>query len=255
MLLNLGRHLQLQQQLGAAVWRAAVYPLAVLSCLLGVLIFIWSVLIPNLNVKAEVDFLRIGDPRAWIVPAAQWTSYGLMVFIAAILVTAFTLIVFRRRATAEAVSLPVPLIGPVLRWSLLARWCDALQLAVTAGLDLPAAIALSADVVRSPRLSADSKKLIETLNAGHPLDTTEAGRLMPPLVPTALQLGIEQNDLPTTCQMLARTYHQQAEVRVAALPHLLSPLLLLLMALCVGLAAVAALLPLVLIINALAGLK
>jgi hypothetical protein len=34
----------------------------------------------------------------------------------------------------------MPLVGPVLKRNLIARWCDAVRLGVEAGLDLPRAI-------------------------------------------------------------------------------------------------------------------
>ena len=41
-------------------------------------------------------------------------------------------------AIGEQIMLSTPLVGPVLRKSLAARWCDAAQIAVSAGIDLPA---------------------------------------------------------------------------------------------------------------------
>jgi type II secretory pathway component PulF len=135
------------------------------------------------------------------------------------------------------------LVGPILRWNLLARWCDALRLGVEAGLDLPAALSLAHSAIDSPRLQADGKILMDSVAAGKPIDS-QATQFLPPLVPAALQLGIEQNDLAATTAMLAKMYQEQAEIRLSVLPQVLAPLLLFFTAMSVGLAVLVVILPL-----------
>ena len=61
----------------------------------------------------------------------------------------------------ERLVLPLPLVGPVLRANLAARWCDAVRLGTQAGLDLPTAIGLAQDATRSGRLAKDGKAMTE----------------------------------------------------------------------------------------------
>jgi type II secretory pathway component PulF len=69
-------------------------------------------------------------------------------------------------------------------------------------------------------------------------------RALPMVVPTALQLGAEQHDLPATAGMLAKMYQEQAELRLLVFPQVLSPILMILTAFCIILALVALVLPL-----------
>jgi type II secretory pathway component PulF len=149
----------------------------------------------------------------------------------------------------ERLVLPMPLIGRVLKWNLLARWCDGLLLGLQAGLDLPAALEIASGAVDSSRLRADSNQMIQRIQSGQAMDSEARYRFLPAIVATSLQLGSEKNDLPETVATLAKMYQEQAEARLNVLPAALGPLLLLMITGCVGLAVVAALLPLVRMLN------
>src|SRR5262249_35768921 len=118
------------------------------------------------------------------------------------------------RAAAD-LALPIPLIGPVLHRNLIARWCDSMKLAIQAGMDLPAAVQLSVDLVGSPALKRDGKKIVEQLNAGREIDQMR-GRLavIPMTVLAVVQLSADRNDLPASLETIAAMYQQQAEMRL-----------------------------------------
>ena len=79
-------------------------------------------------------------------------------------------------------------------------------------------------------------------------------RVLPATVPVAVAHGAATGDLPGTLPSLTDLYEQQADVRVNALPGILTPLLLCLMAATIGLAIVSLMLPLVALIRASSGI-
>ena len=268
-LVHLGRHVELLQRLRAALWRAATYPLLVMVVLLGVMTFIWAVILPGLarttaGINSEWPsfwYSTKGRPQppdlSFLLPLARGLSYGVMGLIAAVLVAvAVGWLASRTSAGRRAVGpvlVRVPVIGPVVRWNAVARWCDALHLAVVAGMDLPAALDLAGGTADLPAVAADSDALASAVRAGQPLEVAGRLRVLPPTVSAALSLGVDQHDLPAAAGTLARLYQEQAEVRLAVLPQVLSPVLLLITAVCVGLAAVAALLPMIVLLRDLSG--
>jgi type II secretory pathway component PulF len=267
MLLNIGRHVETIQRLRAALWRAVSYPLMVMVALALVLSFIWFYLIPQfdaLNLPMMPGAIWRNSPTAggslniyWMQSAARVMSGGMLVCVLGVLL-AFVLTIVLARASAgrrflEPLVHPLPLIGPILRWNLLARWCDALHLCIQAGMDLPAALRLAGNAIDSSRLRESSLLLADAVSAGRPMDQESFPAIMPPLIPTALQLGAEKNDLDAAVGSLATMYREQAEVRLAVLPQVLSPVLLIATAVAVGLAILSALWPLVWSIRSLGG--
>src|SRR5690606_6068061 len=120
--------------------------------------------------------------------------------------------------------------GPVLKRNLVARWCDALRLGVDAGLDLPAAIELAGQAVYSRPLRADGRRLIDALASGQ-AGPVHGLRLLPATIPAAIAFSAQQDQLSQTLASMTRMYQEQAELRLVALPAVLTPLLLLFMAL------------------------
>ncbi len=262
-LLNLGRHLALVGRLRSAFARALTYPAVVAAGLAAVVLFMGTSVFPQFEAmfatfKVElpavtVVVLAAGRAMRWLVPA------GAVVGVAAGVVG---WVVWRsmdgpaRRRAAERALLPLPLVGPALARNLLARWCDAVRLGVTAGLDLPAAISLAGDAVGSPALSRDGDVLLDALRAGRPADDASVSadlRLMPPTVPTVLALADSGHDLPAGLGTLSGMFQQQAELRVAMIPTVLTPVFVTFAAVLIGIVVLALFAPLFSLISAVSG--
>jgi type II secretory pathway component PulF len=148
-------------------------------------------------------------------------------------------------AALDAIARGVPLVGPVVRRNLVARWCDALRLGVAAGMDLPAAIEVAGDATGSPALRRDGRALSDRLAAGLPLDGAGPGRMLPPSVPATLHFAAGHQDLPTTIEALGEMYQRQAELRLSVVPAVLTPLLVLLIAALIGFVILGLMAPLI----------
>lgn len=255
-LLNLGRHLELVARMRASLWRTVSYPLMVFLALLVVLAFISRFVLPQFELMfSEMNFVvyrwdrftatmtrtDLGLPITTQVllvagRAIPYVLLGTLLLIGGLLVLwAMLRASGTDRLVIDNVVLRLPLVGPVLRRSLVARWLDAVGIGVAANLDLPGAIELAGDAVRSPRLRHDGEQLIEALSAGRSVENTGPLSLLPATVPATLALASQQADLPPALQSLARLYEQQAELRLGRIPLILTPLLLLLVALSIGL--------------------
>jgi type II secretory pathway component PulF len=258
MLLNLGRHVELITRLRAALWRAASYPIMVLVSLVLVMAFLCIYVFPRFELIFR-DF-RIQLP---LITRLVLGVGGLVADNAVIIVVLLVLLivgaplvwqVFRRfkwdQPIIETLIFPLPLLGPALRRNTLARWCDALRLGVEAGLDLPAAIDLAVDAVGSPRLRADSSRIIDALRGGQPLDHVQHLRFVPQSVVSVLALAVDNDALPSGLDTLSRMIQQQAEIRTALIPAILTPLLIISIATMIAIVVLAMFAPIIALIQA-----
>jgi type IV pilus assembly protein PilC len=274
MLLNLGRHVEMTQRLRAALWRASAYPLMVMLALVAILLVISLFVLPQIadlydNLLRQ-RIIGIGRTR-WGGPAPDLSlplitraliNVGevlptILVVIACVLI-AFPLLVALLRHTrfgrgfADALLLPLPLIGPVLKRNLVARWVDALRIGVVAGMDLPGAIEVANDAVASPRLRRDGNVLLGVLQSGGRLTAPPQPLwLLPPAVAAAIERASQTGDLPGTLEVLTQMYQQQAEMRLRMVPLVATPLLLLIVAASIGFVMAALLLPIFRLIQAI----
>jgi type II secretory pathway component PulF len=269
MLLGLGRHLDLVQRLRNMLWRATAYPIAVLVSLILVVTYLGIYVLPQF--KLIFQGFRVDLPQiTQIVIAFSNLLIDDWPILLAILVAAFALPLLlrltlsgeQRQRAIDMLVFPLPIIGGALRRNLLARWSDALRLGVESGLDLPASITLAGQAVGSPGLLRDGELLIETLQAGRSLDEpASAGqpqtflrtRILPPTVTTVISLATAHNDLPSGLSTLSAMFQQQAERKIATLPALVTPIMIVFIAIVIGFVIIALFAPMIALISAVSG--
>jgi type IV pilus assembly protein PilC len=261
MLLGLGRHLEMTKRLRGMLWRASSYPLMVLASLMMVISFLGIFVFPQFksifsNFRVELPAITQLMMAFSDFMVADWPIVlGMLVAIIAgppLLLRSIKRADVRQHVM-ELLLFPLPVIGRALKQNLLARWCDALKLGVEAGLDLPAAITLAGQAVASPRLINDGAAIVETLNAGHPLNENIHTRLIPPTVIAVLSLAAASNDLPSGLNTLSLMFQQQAEMKMSLIPTILTPVLIILMAIMIGFVVVAMFAPMIALISSMSG--
>jgi type II secretory pathway component PulF len=261
MLLGLSRHLDLTRRLRNILWQAIAYPLMVLLSLLAVLSFLSIVVFPqfkfifnSFQVELPVITQIMLSFSSFMVQ--DWPILlGLLlagIFLPPLIIQQVRPPLFRQRIK-EILLTPIPLIGPAIRRNLLARWCDALKLGIVAGLDLPLAITLAGQAVGSPRLIDDGQAIVDAINAGQPLDENIKTRWIPQTVIVVLAMASATNDLPGGLSTLSTLFQQQAEMRLTALPAVLTPILIILIASVICFVVLAMFAPFFSLISAVSG--
>jgi type II secretory pathway component PulF len=251
-LLSLGRHLELVQRLRGAIWRALSYPLAVIVAVMLLLVFLGIYVLPQFDHIFSEFKLDLPAPTKILLSLSDVAPALATLLIVIVVGIPLGWVVLklagRDRWATDYLLVPMPVIGRIVRLGLVARWCDALRLGVAAGLDLPAAIALASDATGSPRLRRDGQAMTDTIEAGHPLEARR-GSMLPATVPATIQLAAGHHDLPATLDTLAELYRRLANERVSAVPVILGPVMLVLIAVSVGFVVAALMLPLVSLIQ------
>lgn len=265
MLLSLGKHQQTMDRLRSYVSRALTYPLVVLIGVVVVSAILSIYVLPQMSgvydmlgelmLKPATPVFR--RPRSLpTMPVTTATLIAVGPYLPALAIAALGSLlllppaVFLLRlarldaAAADRLILPLPLIGPALRHSAIARFTHILSISVRAGVNLPEALRLSADTVGYPRLRADAHLVASTLESGRTADEVTATRILPPTLLAALSAGSASASLPDTLEALAHLHRQQAELRSQRIPLFLLPFTLLLLAALVALLLVAVVSPL-----------
>lgn len=257
-LLNLGRRLEVQYRLRSALWKSTAYPLMTLCGLLLVLGFLGVAVIPRFQIMFAEFHMRlplITEAIFWTGGVAPYLAAGAVGLLAIIsLVWAILRITGMQGLATDRLLLPVPLVGPVLRFNLIARWVDVMRIGILAGLEVSAAIKMAGEATASRTLQRDGEELIATVTVASPLSTAQ-GRLLPATIPTAIDVASNDRELSDTLQTLGDLYERQAEIRLERIPALLTPLLMMLIALAVGLVICGIALPLIAVIEEMTGIS
>src|SRR5258708_35236416 len=112
---------------------------------------------------------------------------------------------------------------------------------------------LAGQAVGSPRLINDGAAIVEALNAGRPLNDMIQTRLIPPTVIAVLSLAATSNDLPSGLNTLSLMFQQQAEMKMSLIPTILTPVLIILIAIIIGFVVIAMFAPMIALISSVSG--
>ncbi len=254
-LLNLGKQMDTERRLRSELIRAVAYPIMVLLAVgllisfLGRYVFPQIITIYNslgLHVLPTFNFstMRSGtvDVELPMITRIIYVTSSVLgpslVGISAVVLIVPLLWQFWPQSALvgaiDSLLLHLPLVGPVLRRNFIARWLDGLHVAVAAGMDLPNAIELANGATRSSKLQSDGRALIEALQSGRRLDQVDSLRMLPASVPPTLEMASKSGNLPDTLAALAESYQQQADLRIAMIPAILTPILMTIVALLIG---------------------
>jgi type II secretory pathway component PulF len=77
--------------------------------------------------------------------------------------------------------------------------------------------------------------------------------MLPAVVPATLQLGAAHGNLPEALQTLSHLYEQQAEVRMSALPAILTPMLTIITAAVIAFVIIGMFAPFIVLIQTISG--
>ena len=238
-------YLQRDLQNRQALTGALTYPVILVSIsirLLGGLLYFLTPVLKEMYGSLGIDPPVFTKVMLW---TGGWmVDYGAYALPALILLA---LGIFRwiPAGVRQAVTLRLPLWGPMLLAALLERWCSTLAMLHGAGVPLVRALQLSREVMQSPSLDDGLQQLERSVERGDGISNSVA-RLawMPPLLQQFLRTGERTGDLEAMLYSASQYYERELERRRSLVLRFLEPVLITAMGIVVGFLVLAVLLPL-----------
>jgi len=247
-LLRLAQMLECNQQLQARLRSALMYPAIVLLVALAVVVLIMVWVVP---VFAEV-FLAFGASLPAPTQAIIQISHLLMdagLPLLGLLILAAWLLrspAIRRRWSpwAERWLLRLPLFGPLLKQSVLARWCQTLATLLAAGIPLSEALEPAGQACGHAAYLRATQRLRRSVAQGASLHKAMARQpRFPAMLVQMCATGEETGSLDTMLQRAGDWLATEFETQVQGLSSLLEPLIIVILGLAIGGILVAMYLP------------
>ena len=215
-----------------AMWMALVYPLALLLIFVPLGVFLQFWIIPEFRQIFEGFGLNLPIMTSGLLAVSELVAqYGLQVLAviagALIVICAVMRLALGAAGTRRLVC-SIPLIGPILRWTALARFSPLLSLLIESRVPLDEALVLAGDAAGDAEIREDCRKLAASVRAGNTLESAarEAGRFPASFV-RALSWERHRDGLPEMLQSMADMYAGRARALVALLVAILPPLIVL----------------------------
>ncbi|MCP4246002.1 MAG: type II secretion system F family protein [bacterium] len=257
-LLNLSQHLRLLTETKRIIVEALAYPATVFVFAVGIVALVMVLVVP-MFVEIFVDF-DAALPGATLLLIAVSRAFPTLAAVAGLILVGALAFWFTSRAwpggrrLRERIAISVPVVGSVVRASLISRFARSLALTVSSGVPLPESLRLAGGATGSAMLDHEADLLASRVEQGLP-PTTDDGRmkLIPQMFGFVVQIAIARNSLPEAIFQLARAYDLRAAHSQSMLRGYLVPLAIVFVGAVIGFCIVSLFLPLVSLINSVSG--
>lgn len=232
------RFMEQQAELKGKIIGAMIYP--TILCVVGVVVL--TVLMVFFVPKFQPIFDSILDSGGTLPGATTALlafkkfigKYGLFVLIALAAMAAylrFLTMTKSGRRFFDQWKLKIPLIGPIVLRSAVARFCRVLGTLLENGVPILRALEISSHSTGNSLLEEAVEKSAESVSSGEPLSKPLAdAELLPPQVMAMITVAEESNSLETVLVNISESIEKEISKKLDVLVSLLEPMMLLLLA-------------------------
>ena len=241
---ELAEYLQRDIDARSQVISALIYP-AVVACLaLVTVIILATFVLPRFKTFFDSLNAKLPLPTRMLLAVSGFISTWWWAILGIILILVVGIVAMRRstkgREKLDALLLKLPVVGSLLQAAIVERVCRVLASLVTAGVDLPRALAVTAEssnnAVYNEGINHIREQMMEGAGLAEPL--AETG-LFPAAARQMFRVGEETGTLDKQLETAAAFYHRELELKVKHFTSLFEPAVIIFMGLIVGFVAVA----------------
>jgi type IV pilus assembly protein PilC len=223
---------------------ALIYPAVVFCMSIGVVIVLATFVMPRFVVFFKSLHAKLPLPTRMLLSASSAFSTYWYAILAVIIAVTVGFVSMRRsdkgKALLDSVILKLPVLGLLVQAAVLERVCRVLSSMLKAGVDLPQAMAVTAEAsnnaVYRNGLGHIREQMMEGQGLAGPLSETG---IFPGAAKQMFRVGEETGTLDIQLETAAAYYHRELEVRVKHFTSLFEPAVIIFMGVVVGFVAVA----------------
>ncbi len=223
---------------------ALIYP-AVVACMsVGVVIVLATFVMPRFVVFFNSLHAKLPLPTRMLLAASGFFSHYWVAILGLVIAIVVGFVVMRRnpkgKAILDSLTLKIPVLGLLVQAAILERICRVLSSMLKAGVDLPQAMAVTADSSNNAVFRNGLTQIREQMMEGQGLaDPLAATGIFPGAAKQMFRVGEETGTLDTQLETAAAYYHRELEVRVKHFTSLFEPAVIIFLGVVVGFVAVA----------------
>ena len=246
---RLGTYIEKAQKLKRQVKSALIYPTVVMVVAIAVVIVMLSWVIPVFeNMYKEFKGAQLPAPTQVVIRLSNsftgnwyWFAGAVIAFFVAI---ALLIRNPRGRVMFDRLLLRVPVIGPVLRKIVVARFTRTLGTLLTSGVPILDSLEIcaktSGNKVVEQSIMYTRARISEGKDMASPLAETA---VFPPMVVQMIGVGEQTGAMDQMLQKIADFYEDEVDVAVAAMTKLIEPIMMVFLGVVIGGLIVAMYLP------------
>lgn len=244
---RLAVHYEKEHQLNSKVRGATIYPKILCTLVVIVLIFIMSVILPQLTgLFSAMDELPL--PTRILFGIGDFVGTHVRLLLCAAVVILMIVLMLKRMPGYQMLTdkwkIRMPVIGKLLMVVYTARFSRSLSSLYSAGIPIITAMQVAKRTIGNTYVEKQLERSVAELRAGKPLsEAVEQVDGLRKKLASVIRVGEESGDLVQMLDSLADSFDYESEMAVSRMISLLEPTLIVLMALVIGFIMIAVMLP------------
>jgi type IV pilus assembly protein PilC len=229
---RLAIYLEKAAKLTRQVRGAMIYPTAVTTVAIGVVILLLVKVIPVFE-KMFADFGgTLPAPTQFVIDLSDWLQAYVLYLIGGVAAVIVGVLQARKRSLAfhyrlDAVLLRLPIFGPLLKKVAVARFTRTLGTMIASGVPILDALDIVARTAGNLVIEEEVQKTRVSISEGKTIaEPLEDSKVFPGMVTQMIAVGEETGAMETMLNKVADFYDDEVETAVAGLTSLLEPLLM-----------------------------
>ena len=241
---ELAEYMQREIDARSTLTSALIYPAVVAVLAVVTVIILATVVLPKFKTFFASLNAKLPLPTRMLLAMSNFISHWWWAILVAMLAIVVGIVAMRRsnwgREKLDRLFLKLPVVGPLVQTAIVERVCRVLASLVTAGVDLPRAMAVTAEsssnVVYKDGLNEIREEMMEGNGLSEPLLKTG---LFPSAARQMFRVGEETGTLDEQLVTAAAYYRRELDLKVKHFTSLFEPAVIIFMGLIVGFVAVA----------------
>jgi len=263
---RLAMFMEKAQRLRRRIIGAMIYPIVVILIAILIVTGIMWFVIPKFREIFDDFEVELPALTIWLTNASSWVAGqndGQVVPGAVwILGSPFLIFFFFKlirmtnpgRATTDIIRNHVPVIGPLIRKTSIARFTRTLGTLISAGVPILEAILITRDTSGNYEYERALTKVHDSIREGESFaGPLRESKVCDSIVVNMIDVGEETGDLDVMLMKIADNYDEEVDVAVQSLIAMLEPLLVVVLGTVIGTIVLALFLPLVKMIESVSG--
>lgn len=245
----LSRQMKRDHDLRSKVRGAMLYPTIVFVVLIIVGVLMMIFVVPTLT----ETFTDLGIQLPITTRLVIWTSHALLTYYIylALAVAGIAIGVFqwskteRGKDMISAITLRLPIFGPLVKKLNSARFARTLSSLITSGIPITKSLEVTASILGNTKFRAALAEAAVSIQRGDPLSgiLKQHGDLFPPMVTEMIQVGEETGTISKMLLRLALFYEEEVTNTTKNLSSIIEPILMVVVGIVVGFFAVSMIQP------------
>ncbi|MHC4148961.1 MAG: type II secretion system F family protein [Planctomycetota bacterium] len=238
-----------RQRVESKVMTAMIYPIVLVLACTAATLFLTTVVIPKIAVQIE----RAGQELPWITRqlmnvSYMLTSWWLLVVILAVVGVVFGVRHFLRTERGsymrDKFMLSLPLFGPLIKQRVVSRFASTLSTLLSSGLAMAESLRVVAEVTGNSLMKRAIGQARERILAGADIATPlrDSG-VIDPAIAHMVAVGEKSGELEKMLKNISENLEASTDVVIERLGAAVEPLIIIVMAVIIGVIALATILP------------